>query len=421
MFYSNFIFVKKGPLAKVWIAAHFQRKLNKAHVTDTNIKISAESIADPTVALALRLSGQLLLGLVRIYSKKVQYLQDDCSDAMTKMKVVTKPGAVDLPAQQEGSSKGIDVPLNDAPVLPEIALDDLDDLIINVSEVKVGSNNSSKASVARSNNSEITLSQRSNFGVDFDHDDILMGEGKNDDAQEINFDLGDALNFDDAHSKSSDSIEVGRNVSGPSPGFLQSPGLALNVSSKLNLSDGKNISNDISHISFDHDDIVAPEVGPENLASAENDVPAPTQEVDIEEKLAKAEKRKEKVKEKVIKKRKVQVIPVDDKTELSSAFLSEGLKEGGQRDITLTSRPSMFKRARLNDPDAVDFLYSQNDSNSLVDDPAEFFRKKMSQSFVDPLYRDPSALAPELASLLSRMLVRGPPAGVALSKANPCV
>jgi len=40
----------------------------------------------------------------------------------------------------------------------------------------------------------------------------------------------------------------------------------------------------------------------------------------------------------------------------------------------------------------------------------------MSQSFVDPLYRDPSALAPELASLLSRMLVRGPPAGVALSK-----
>ena len=58
-------------MAKVWLAAHFQRRLTRTHVTDTNINISAQSISNPDVALALRLSGQLLLGLVRIYSRKV--------------------------------------------------------------------------------------------------------------------------------------------------------------------------------------------------------------------------------------------------------------------------------------------------------------------------------------------------------------
>jgi cohesin complex subunit SCC1 len=99
MFYSKFMFVKKGPLSKVWIAAHFQRKLTKTLVQGTDINISAKSILDPSTPLALRLSGQLLLGLVRIFQKKVRYLQEDCSEALTKMKMIFKPGAVDLPPE----------------------------------------------------------------------------------------------------------------------------------------------------------------------------------------------------------------------------------------------------------------------------------------------------------------------------------
>jgi cohesin complex subunit SCC1 len=38
--------------------------------------------------MALRLSGQLLLGVVRIYSRKARYLLDDCSEALTKIKHV---------------------------------------------------------------------------------------------------------------------------------------------------------------------------------------------------------------------------------------------------------------------------------------------------------------------------------------------
>lgn len=39
--------------------------------------------------LALRMSGHLLLGVVRIYSRKVKYLLEDCSDALIKIKMVT--------------------------------------------------------------------------------------------------------------------------------------------------------------------------------------------------------------------------------------------------------------------------------------------------------------------------------------------
>lgn len=92
------MFVKKGPLSKVWLAAHFHRKLNKQMVQGTDICLSAKSVTDPASPLALRLSGQLLLGLVRIYQKKVKYLQEDCSDALSKMKMVLRQGTVDLPA-----------------------------------------------------------------------------------------------------------------------------------------------------------------------------------------------------------------------------------------------------------------------------------------------------------------------------------
>ena len=63
--------------------------------------------------MALRLSGQLLLGVVRIYSRKAKYLLDDCNEALLKIKLVRhfctthnstliflsqafRPGAVDM-------------------------------------------------------------------------------------------------------------------------------------------------------------------------------------------------------------------------------------------------------------------------------------------------------------------------------------
>lgn len=97
MFYSHFILAKKGPLGTVWIAAHLERKLRKNQVTETNISASVDSIMFPEVPIALRLSGHLLLGVVRIYSKKVNYLYQDCSDALAKIKQAFNSVQVDLP------------------------------------------------------------------------------------------------------------------------------------------------------------------------------------------------------------------------------------------------------------------------------------------------------------------------------------
>lgn len=46
--------------------------------------------------MALRLSGQLLLGVVKIYSRKARYLLEDCNDALLKIKMAFRPGNVDL-------------------------------------------------------------------------------------------------------------------------------------------------------------------------------------------------------------------------------------------------------------------------------------------------------------------------------------
>ena len=51
---------------------------------------SAEHIVGQEVEImALRLSGQLLLGVVRIYSRKAKYLLDDCNEALLKIKMVS--------------------------------------------------------------------------------------------------------------------------------------------------------------------------------------------------------------------------------------------------------------------------------------------------------------------------------------------
>ena len=49
------------------------------------------NIMTPPQPLALRLSGQLLLGVARIYSRKAKYLLDDCNEALVKIKLVGGP------------------------------------------------------------------------------------------------------------------------------------------------------------------------------------------------------------------------------------------------------------------------------------------------------------------------------------------
>lgn len=87
-FYSQIILAKKGPLGKVWLASHWgDKKLSRPQIFNTDIAASVESIVHPQVPLALRVSGHLLLGVVRIYSRQVKYVLTDCHEAMVKIKM----------------------------------------------------------------------------------------------------------------------------------------------------------------------------------------------------------------------------------------------------------------------------------------------------------------------------------------------
>ena len=89
MFYSETLLSKTGPLARVWLSANLEKKLNKTHIIQSSIESSVKAIVDEGGApMALRLSGQLLLGVVRIYSRKARYLMDDCNDALLRIKMV---------------------------------------------------------------------------------------------------------------------------------------------------------------------------------------------------------------------------------------------------------------------------------------------------------------------------------------------
>lgn len=51
MFYAHFVLSKRGPLAKIWLAAHWDKKLTKAHVFECNLESSVESIISPKVSV----------------------------------------------------------------------------------------------------------------------------------------------------------------------------------------------------------------------------------------------------------------------------------------------------------------------------------------------------------------------------------
>ncbi|CAD6197723.1 unnamed protein product [Caenorhabditis auriculariae] len=92
MFYAQFVLAKKGPLAKIWLAAHWEKKLTKAQIFETDVPQAVEEMIKPKVKMALRTTGHLLLGVVRIYSKKARYLLADTNEAVLKIRLNFRHG-----------------------------------------------------------------------------------------------------------------------------------------------------------------------------------------------------------------------------------------------------------------------------------------------------------------------------------------
>lgn len=180
MFYASFVLNKKGPLARIWLAAHWDKKLTKAHVFETNIDSSVEAILKPKVKMALRTSGHLLLGVVRIYSRKAKYLLADCNEAFVKIKMAFRPGVVDLPEEnREAAVAAITLQENFHDF--ETTLADLED--INV-QAQFSVNQSRPEEITmREDLGSITLMGDDGFGdVGFDDREILPDDDNMDDG-----------------------------------------------------------------------------------------------------------------------------------------------------------------------------------------------------------------------------------------------
>ncbi|KAI5094785.1 RAD21 cohesin complex component like 1, partial [Silurus meridionalis] len=111
VFFTQLFTSKRGPLARIWLAAHWEKKITKSHVFECNLEATIEDIISPQIKIGLRTSGHLLLGVVRIYSRKAKYLLADCNDAVVKIKVAFRPGQLDLPNEgMEAMVKAITLP-----------------------------------------------------------------------------------------------------------------------------------------------------------------------------------------------------------------------------------------------------------------------------------------------------------------------
>ncbi|KAJ8259956.1 hypothetical protein GJAV_G00175400 [Gymnothorax javanicus] len=111
MFYTKLFTSKRGPLAKIWLAAHWEKKITKAHVFECNLENTIKELITTQSKIGLRTSGHLLLGVVRIYSRKAKYLLADCNDAFLKIKVAFRPDQTDLPSDNlEATFKVITLP-----------------------------------------------------------------------------------------------------------------------------------------------------------------------------------------------------------------------------------------------------------------------------------------------------------------------
>eukprot|EP00092_Neocalanus_flemingeri_P036157 GFUD01039368.1.p1 GENE.GFUD01039368.1~~GFUD01039368.1.p1 ORF type:complete len:1133 (-),score=374.75 GFUD01039368.1:308-3706(-) len=163
MFYAHFVLAKKGPLARIWLAAHWDKKLTKAHVFETNLEQSVDGILQPKVKMALRTSGHLLLGVVRIYSRKAKYLLSDCNEAFVKIKMAFRPGMVDLPEDNREAAMN-------AITLPEV-FHDFDTAMPNLDEVDI----QAQFSMNQTRAEEITM--REDYGnINLDTGDDGFGD-----------------------------------------------------------------------------------------------------------------------------------------------------------------------------------------------------------------------------------------------------
>ncbi|KAL2258283.1 hypothetical protein VTK26DRAFT_8448 [Humicola hyalothermophila] len=221
MFWSGTLLSATGPLAKAWLSANQERKVSKVQILQHNLQDSVDAIIAPNDApLALRLSGQLLLGVVRIYSRKARYLLDDCNEALMKIKMAFRStGNHDIPTNLHVQNKESltlpdqITPYDNLDLLPPPSSDFLASQLEDVTASAAGSRK-----LPRPNNRDINL-QEDFSNSQFLHDTIADEEElalANMDDLGLELDFG--MDIDERPTKLMDqTVEMGRDAPAARP------------------------------------------------------------------------------------------------------------------------------------------------------------------------------------------------------------
>ncbi|KAM3300474.1 hypothetical protein ACQJBY_041476 [Aegilops geniculata] len=120
MFYSHQLLARKAPLGQIWMAATLHAKINRKRLDKLDIIKICEEILNPSVPMALRLSGILMGGVVIVYERKVKLLYDDVSRLLVEINEAWKiRPAVDHTVLPKGKAQA----KYEAVTLPENAMD----------------------------------------------------------------------------------------------------------------------------------------------------------------------------------------------------------------------------------------------------------------------------------------------------------
>ncbi|KNC76713.1 hypothetical protein SARC_10800, partial [Sphaeroforma arctica JP610] len=257
MFYSKFILNSQGPLGVVWHAAHWDVKKNV--VNETQIDKKVEYIVSPAVPIALRTCGHLLVGVVKIYSRKAKYLLNDASDALSKIKVAFRPGTVDMPENQQTVAAN-------AITLADKDVNSIGNLDLDQALLEVGLNDYiGNSDLITAADHDITLHEAL-AAQGIDEEDITGGLNmdSNDLDMDSNMLMAGDMNLDDLNDIDLDlEIEAGRDA-----GVETSYRPEVDESLDLSMFDNSRVAVD------EHGNKIAPK-GKEKAGTSESDIEMP--------------------------------------------------------------------------------------------------------------------------------------------------
>ncbi|XP_062092357.1 sister chromatid cohesion 1 protein 1 [Humulus lupulus] len=117
MFYSHQLLARKAALGQIWMAATMHCKIDRRKLHKIDLIKICDEILNPSVPMALRLSGILMGGVVIVYERKVKLLYDDVTRLLVEInqawKVKDVPDRTLLPkGKSQAKKEAVTLPEN---------------------------------------------------------------------------------------------------------------------------------------------------------------------------------------------------------------------------------------------------------------------------------------------------------------------